>query len=143
MGCLLGGWIAEKVGRIKVIALGSIWGVFGASLQCSAQNSDWMICGMAASLKLNEGSHLANAISIARLINGIGTGMLNVIVPVWVCRFSLNYSMNRAIKTNITMLVYRNGTTYFARYIRFSRVLPEYLRCRCRLLAWLVSHDVT
>ncbi|KAL2050899.1 hypothetical protein ABVK25_008797 [Lepraria finkii] len=63
VGCLVGGWIAEKVGRIKVIALGSIWGVFGASLQCSAQNSNWMIC--------------------ARLINGIGTGMLNVIVPVW------------------------------------------------------------
>jgi hypothetical protein len=42
---MLGGWIAEKVGRIKVIALGSIWGVFGASLQCSAMNADWMICG--------------------------------------------------------------------------------------------------
>ena len=38
-------------------------------------------------VKLNEGSHLANAIFIARLINGIGTGMLNVIVPVWVCCF--------------------------------------------------------
>lgn len=63
VGCLLGGWIAEKVGRIKVIALGALWGVFGASLQCSAQNATWMIC--------------------ARLVNGIGTGMLNVIVPVW------------------------------------------------------------
>ncbi|MCJ1373893.1 hypothetical protein MMC20_005123 [Loxospora ochrophaea] len=63
VGCLLGGWIAEKVGRIKVIALGSLWGVVGATLQCSAQSSDWMIC--------------------ARLVNGIGTGMLNVIVPVW------------------------------------------------------------
>ena len=37
VGCLLGGWIAEKVGRIKVIALGSLWGVVGATLQCSAQ----------------------------------------------------------------------------------------------------------
>lgn len=64
VGCLLGGWIAEKVGRIKVIALGALWGVFGASLQCSAQNATWMIC--------------------ARLVNGIGTGMLTVIVPVWV-----------------------------------------------------------
>ena len=46
VGCLLGGWIAEKVGRIKVIALGSIWGVLGASLQTSAMNANWMICGM-------------------------------------------------------------------------------------------------
>lgn len=45
VGCLLGGWIAEKIGRIKVIGLGCLWGVVGASLQCSAQNSDWMICG--------------------------------------------------------------------------------------------------
>ncbi|KAI9841722.1 MAG: hypothetical protein M1838_003438 [Thelocarpon superellum] len=63
VGCLLGGWIGEKVGRIKVIALGSIWAVLGASLQTSAMNSSWMIC--------------------ARMVNGIGTGMLNVIVPVW------------------------------------------------------------
>lgn len=33
VGCLLGGWIGEKVGRIKVMALGSVWGVVGASLQ--------------------------------------------------------------------------------------------------------------
>ncbi|KAL8952013.1 MAG: hypothetical protein Q9183_007417 [Haloplaca sp. 2 TL-2023] len=64
VGCMVGGWIGEKVGRIKVMALGSIWGVVGAALQTSAMNPDWMIC--------------------ARLVNGIGTGMLNVIVPVWV-----------------------------------------------------------
>ena len=49
----------------------------------------------------------------------------------------------RAMKTNIAMLVHRNGSTYFSRYIRFNRVLPEYLRCRRRLLAWIVSHNTT
>lgn len=44
-GCLLGGWVGDKVGRIKTIALGAAWAVLGASLQCSAQNHDWMICG--------------------------------------------------------------------------------------------------
>jgi len=44
-GCLLGGWVGDKVGRIKTIALGSLWAIFGASLQCSAQNHNWMICG--------------------------------------------------------------------------------------------------
>ncbi|KAL9007780.1 MAG: hypothetical protein Q9173_007024, partial [Seirophora scorigena] len=45
VGCLLGGWIGEKVGRIKVMALGAVWGVVGASLQTSAMNASWMICG--------------------------------------------------------------------------------------------------
>ena len=80
VGCLVGGWIAEKVGRIKVIALGSIWGVIGASLQCSAMNADWMICGKPTSQELDIQTNRSSA----RLINGIGTGMLNVIVPVWV-----------------------------------------------------------
>lgn len=44
-GCLLGGWVGDKVGRIKAIALGAVWAIFGASLQCSSQNHSWMICG--------------------------------------------------------------------------------------------------
>ena len=45
IGALFGGWIGERIGRIKAIALGAAWGVLGASLQCSAQNHNWMICG--------------------------------------------------------------------------------------------------
>lgn len=45
VGALFGGWVGEKIGRIKTIALGAGWGVFGACLQCSAQNHNWMICG--------------------------------------------------------------------------------------------------
>lgn len=44
-GCLLGGWVGDKVGRIKTIAFGCVWAIIGASLQCSAMNPDWMICG--------------------------------------------------------------------------------------------------
>ncbi|RSM14882.1 hypothetical protein CEP52_001041 [Fusarium oligoseptatum] len=60
-GCLLGGWVGDKIGRIKTIALGSVWAIIGAALQCSAQNANWMIC--------------------SRAVNGIGTGILNAIVP--------------------------------------------------------------
>jgi MFS family permease len=45
VGALAGGWVGEKVGRIKAIALGAAWGILGASLQCSAQNHVWMIFG--------------------------------------------------------------------------------------------------
>lgn len=41
VGALLGGWIGEKIGRIRTIALGAAWAIIGASLQCSAQNANW------------------------------------------------------------------------------------------------------
>ena len=43
-GALIGGWIGDKIGRIKTIASGAVWAVLGASLQCAAQNHNWMIC---------------------------------------------------------------------------------------------------
>lgn len=84
VGCLIGGWVGDKIGRVRTIAFGAAWAIFGAALQCSAQNHIWMI--------------------FARLINGWGTGVLvsipssrtevvyitltgvvfqNAIVPVW------------------------------------------------------------
>jgi MFS family permease len=44
-GALAGGWVGERLGRIKTIALGAACGVLGASLQSSAQNHVWMILG--------------------------------------------------------------------------------------------------
>ena len=44
-GCLLGGWFADRYGRIATIGVACIWSIVGASLQCSAQNADWMFCG--------------------------------------------------------------------------------------------------
>ena len=45
IGCLLGGWYGDRAGRIKTIGIGAGWAVLGATLQCSAQNKDWMLCG--------------------------------------------------------------------------------------------------
>lgn len=44
-GALFGGWIGDKIGRIKTIAVGAAWTIVGAALQTSAQNHSWMICG--------------------------------------------------------------------------------------------------
>ena len=46
IGTLLSGWACDKLGRIKCIAIGAAVGCVGASLQLSAQNRNWMICGM-------------------------------------------------------------------------------------------------
>ena len=45
VGAMFGGWVGEKIGRIKTISIGAAWGVLGAALQCSAMNHNWMICG--------------------------------------------------------------------------------------------------
>lgn len=65
IGCFLGGWAGDKYGRIKGIAFGAAFAIVGAALQCSALNVPWIL--------------------IARIVNGIGTGILNSVVPVWVC----------------------------------------------------------
>lgn len=46
VGALFGGWIGERIGRLKSIAVGSLWAIVGAALQCSAMNHQWIICGM-------------------------------------------------------------------------------------------------
>jgi MFS family permease len=56
IGALIGGWIGDKIGRIRTVILGCIIALFGAALQTSAQNVAWMIC--------------------SRIITGVGTGHL-------------------------------------------------------------------
>lgn len=53
VGALLGGLVAEKYGRIKTVAFGAGWAVFGAALQCTAQNHNWMICGEPGTTTIN------------------------------------------------------------------------------------------
>jgi MFS family permease len=51
-GALHGGWVGDRIGRIRTIAAGSVWAILGAALQCSAQNHNWMICGKTRPLSI-------------------------------------------------------------------------------------------
>lgn len=102
-GFLFGGYVGDKYGRINTIGLGAAWGIFGAALQCFAMNSNWMIG--------------------ARLVNSIGTGILNGIVPAWASElsdyttrrtfiameFTLNIS-SCATAMNTTLVLHSRGT---------------------------------
>ncbi|TVY28810.1 Sugar transporter STL1 [Lachnellula hyalina] len=96
VGGLAGGWVGEKVGRIKTIALGAAWGVLGASLQCSAQNHIWMI--------------------FARLINGFGTGILNAIVPVWATESVPHTSRGQFIAIEFTLNIFGVVVAYWLEF---------------------------
>lgn len=58
IGALMGGWIGDKIGRIRTVVVGSLIAILGAILQTAAQNVAWMMA--------------------SRIITGIGTGHLYV-----------------------------------------------------------------
>lgn len=95
-GCLLGGWVGDKVGRIKTIAFGALWAIVGAILQCSSQNHEWMIC--------------------ARAVNGIGTGILNAIVPVWATETAEHTSRGQFIAIEFTLNIFGVVVAYWLEF---------------------------
>ncbi|KAI9719950.1 MAG: hypothetical protein M1828_005988 [Chrysothrix sp. TS-e1954] len=93
VGCFLGGWTGEKIGRIKTLGLACVWALIGASLQTSAQNHTWMIC--------------------ARLVNGVGTGILNVIVPVWATETASHTSRGQFVAIEFTLNIFGVVVAYW------------------------------
>ena len=93
VGCLLGGWIGDKIGRVKTIGLGAGWAVIGAALQTSAMNVNWMLC--------------------ARVVNGIGTGILNAIVPVWATETAEHTSRGQFIAIEFTLNIFGVVVAYW------------------------------
>ncbi|PMD50718.1 uncharacterized protein K444DRAFT_648512 [Hyaloscypha bicolor E] len=89
---LAGGWVGEKAGQIKTIALGATWGILEASLQCSAQNHIWMI--------------------FARLINGFISGILNAIVPVWATESVPQTGRDQFVAIEFTLNIFRVVVAY-------------------------------
>jgi MFS family permease len=93
VGAFVGGWVGDKVGRIRAIAFGAAWAIIGASLQCSAQNHVWMI--------------------VARLINGWGTGVLNAIVPVWSTETAEHTNRGQFIAIEFTLNIFGVVVAYW------------------------------
>ncbi|KAL4965738.1 putative MFS sugar transporter [Aspergillus stella-maris] len=67
-GCFAGGWLADRIGRINGLFIGSVFALIGGALQAAIQSSDFML--------------------VARVITGIGTGALTGITPVLVSETS-------------------------------------------------------
>lgn len=93
IGCLSGGAVGEKFGRIKTIAFGATIATFGAALQCSAMNADWMI--------------------VSRLITGFGTGALNAIVPTYASEVVDHTSRGQFISIEFTLNIFGVVVAYW------------------------------
>ncbi|CEQ39192.1 SPOSA6832_00701 [Sporobolomyces salmonicolor] len=62
-GCFIGGWIADRWGRINGVFGGAFFALIGGALQSASQSSNFII--------------------VARVVAGLGTGALTGIVPVY------------------------------------------------------------
>ncbi len=104
IGCLIGGSIGDTHGRIKSIALGAFWAAIGAAFQASARSARWMIC--------------------ARLLNGLGTGILNAIIPVYASEISPPASRGSFIAQEFTLNIFGVCSAYWLSYT-LSLLLPS------------------
>ncbi|KAK2048795.1 hexose transporter [Colletotrichum somersetense] len=96
VGCLVGGWFGDRYGRLKTIAVACIWSTLTAALQSAAQNADWMFC--------------------ARVLNGIGTGMLNAITPVWATEIASHTSRGKFVAMEFTLNIFGVVVAYWLQF---------------------------
>lgn len=93
VGALGGGSFGDRYGRIKAIGFGAVWAIIGATLQCSAQGHNWMIG--------------------ARFVNGIGTGILNAIVPVYATETAEHTSRGQFVAIEFTLNIFGVVVAYW------------------------------
>lgn len=76
------------------MGFGAAWSIVGAILQTSAQNAPWMFC--------------------ARVFNGIGTGILNAITPVWATETSSHSSRGAFVSMEFTLNIFGVVVAYWS-----------------------------
>lgn len=134
IGCVIGGIFSDRQGRIKAIALGANIAIFGAALQCATQQMSWM-CG-------------------ARFVNGIDTGILDAVVPVYSSETAEHTSRGAFIAIEFTLNIFGVCVAYWLEYglsyvdggfsaFRWSvRLLSKSFLC-CFICHCLVLHRFT
>ncbi|KAH7397851.1 major facilitator superfamily transporter sugar [Cadophora sp. MPI-SDFR-AT-0126] len=68
VGAFIGGWIADRVGRVNGLFLSAIFALVGGALQAATQDLTFIL--------------------VARVVTGLGTGALTSITPVYIAEVS-------------------------------------------------------
>ncbi|KAH7310808.1 general substrate transporter [Stachybotrys elegans] len=95
-GCFFGGWFGDRYGRIATIGVACVWSILTAALQSASQNADWMFC--------------------ARVLNGMGTGMLNAITPVWATETAAHTSRGKFVAIEFTLNIFGVVVAYWLQF---------------------------
>ncbi|KAL2206255.1 general substrate transporter [Sarocladium strictum] len=96
VGSLIGGWLGDKYGRITTIGAACIWSICTAALQSATQNSNMMFC--------------------ARVLNGLGTGVLNAITPVWATETASHTSRGQFVALEFTLNIFGVVVAYWLQF---------------------------
>ncbi|KAE8445931.1 hypothetical protein EG329_012710 [Mollisiaceae sp. DMI_Dod_QoI] len=96
IGAICVGHYADRIGRLKTIELGCLWGILGAALQASAQNFTWM--------------------AFARIIGGIGCGHLNTVVPIWTSELADPNLRGAFVAVEFTLALTGSTIVYWMEY---------------------------
>ncbi|KAK4552051.1 hypothetical protein LTR86_010728 [Recurvomyces mirabilis] len=68
VGCFVGGWAADRIGRINGLFYAAFFALIGGALQAATQSADFIL--------------------VARVVTGLGTGALTGITPVLISEVS-------------------------------------------------------
>ncbi|KAF7185474.1 Sugar transporter STL1 [Pseudocercospora fuligena] len=68
VGCFLGGWLADRIGRVNGLFYGAMFALVGGALQAATQSATFIL--------------------VARVVTGLGTGALTGITPVLISEVS-------------------------------------------------------
>ncbi|KAG9258385.1 hexose transporter [Emericellopsis atlantica] len=96
VGCLVGGWLGDRYGRTTTIGWACIWGIATAALQSAAQSSEMMI--------------------VARVLNGLGTGVLNAVTPVWATETASHTSRGQFVASEFTLNIFGVVVAYWLQF---------------------------
>lgn len=130
VGCFIGGWLADRIGRIngyvymiglvvtmltcRSLFIGAVFALIGGALQAATQSSDFIL--------------------IARVITGLGTGALTGITPVLISETST--AGHRGGYLGYVFIANCKWPKKHAGGIYLTRYRPGYL---CRILALIRS----
>ncbi|KAI8069224.1 general substrate transporter [Gongronella butleri] len=96
VGALMGGWLGDRIGRVRTVLVGCAFAIFGAVMQTCAQNLPWFM--------------------VFRVITGVGTGHLNAVVPIWSAETSSHTSRGAMIAMEFTLNIFGVVIAYWIGY---------------------------
>jgi MFS family permease len=119
-GAVLAFFIGDRLGRLKMMWIGAIWMIVGTVIACASYGDHW-----------GFGQFI-----IARVVSGVGTGMLTATIPSWVAECSKAHNRGFLICSEASTVAVGTVIAYWINYgcVSLERFGATCLETRCSLL---------
>jgi len=99
-GAVLSFFIGDRLGRLKMMWIGAIWMIVGTVIACASYGDHW-----------GFGQFI-----IARVVSGVGTGMLTATIPSWVAECSKAHNRGFLICSEASTVAVGTVIAYWINY---------------------------